>query len=613
MPGQNRYKKLTEHEQNLVTHLPNILESFHYVGKQQYVDNMRENGAKVFLDSGAFSAHTLGVSIDLPTYCDYIKRNMDILRIEDGAVMASVLDGIGDPLKTYRNQLAMEKLGAKPLPCFHYGEDSRYLDWYVKNYDYITIGGMVGKSSAALIKWLDRIWEEHLIDGSGRAKLKVHAFGITAIPIMERYPWHCMTEENHQVLTRKGWSSLKELTIGDEILCFDKGVDYWDKISNIFVYPVENEEITHLSNRTFEANVTMNHKWAVLHKNKKDWLFKRTEELKQGVLIPRVGEYNGPIEKTYSDELVELMGWFWTDGTIKQRKSRGYLKNSVVIYQSQSANPEKVERIRNVLIRSNEEYCEHTSYKDDGRIEVAFELYGKLRDILLEISPDKHIHYEWLWSLTKDQLKLFVEVSVLADGTDGRLKRGYSFSLLQKSKKSIQQFRVASLLCGIPTSEYHQSNGYTGVNSSTVYNVYPEQLEKNQVKYSGNLWCVSVPSNAFYTKCNDCIYVTGNSVDSSSWIQSAAFGGIVTAKHGALQVSSKSPARHNAGAHVSTMTPTECDYLYKMLEDSGFTYERLSTVYESRAAYNLWSFGVINTLMNANKSETFRLKIQELF
>lgn len=293
MKGQNRYLKLTEHEQNLVRAIPNILESYHYVGKQQYVDNMRLNEAKVFLDSGAFSAHTLGVTIDLPTYCDYIKRNMDILRIEDGAVMASVLDGIGDPLKTYQNQLAMERLGAKPLPCFHFGEDTRYLDWYVQNYDYITIGGMVGRSSIALAQWLDRIWENHLIDGSGRAKLKVHAFGITAIPIMERYPWY--------------------------------------------------------------------------------------------------------------------------------------------------------------------------------------------------------------------------------------------------------------------------------------------------------------------------------SVDSSSWIQSAAFGGIVTAKHGALQVSSKSPARHDRGRHITTMTPVECDYLFRMLEEQGFTYERLSTVYESRAAYNLWSFGVINTLMNANKSETFRLQIQELF
>lgn len=189
-PGQSRYQKLTEHEQQLVQNLPNILESYHYVGKQQYVDAMRADGAKIFLDSGAFSAFTLGAEIDLPQYCDYIRRNIDILRVEDGVVMASVLDGIGDPLKTYQNQIAMEYLGAKPLPCFHFGEDERYLEWYVQHYDYITLGGMVGKPTEQLFNWLDRIWEKHLCDGSGVAKLKVHAFGITSVKIMERYPWY---------------------------------------------------------------------------------------------------------------------------------------------------------------------------------------------------------------------------------------------------------------------------------------------------------------------------------------------------------------------------------------------------------------------------------------
>ena len=191
MPGQKNYVvDFSDNERAIIDSLPNILESYHYVFKPQFVEAMRNCGTKVFLDSGAFSAFTLGVSIDLPTYCTYIKENIDILRVEDGIVMASVLDGIGDAQKTYENQLAMEALGAKPLPCFHFGEDPRYLTWYVGNYDYITIGGMVGKPVETLMPWLDQMWENHLTDGSGAAKLKVHAFGITSKRIMERYPWH---------------------------------------------------------------------------------------------------------------------------------------------------------------------------------------------------------------------------------------------------------------------------------------------------------------------------------------------------------------------------------------------------------------------------------------
>ena len=292
-PGQNRYIKLTDHEKRLVENIPHILESWHYVGRQRFVDEMRNDGARIFLDSGAFSAYTLGVELSVEQYCSYINRNRDIIRVEDGAVMASVLDGIGDPLQTYRNQMEMEMRGCKPLPCFHAGEDEKYLEYYVQNYEYITLGGMVGSSTKQLCIWLDRMWDRYLVDGSGRAKIKVHGFGITAVPIMERYPWY--------------------------------------------------------------------------------------------------------------------------------------------------------------------------------------------------------------------------------------------------------------------------------------------------------------------------------SCDSSSWIQSAAFGAIVTPQYGPMSVSEKSPSRHDAGQHISTLTQIEQDHIFRMLEEQGFTYERLSTVYESRAAYNLWAYGVVNTIINAAHDEKYNARIQELF
>jgi hypothetical protein len=190
MPGENRFERLTEREKEIFVATPHVLESYHYVGNQRYVDAMRREGAQVFLDSGAFSAHTLGVKISIEDYCNYIIRNRDIIRHEDNVCMASVLDGIGDDLKTWQNQQTMERLGACPLPCFHFGEDDRYLEWYVARYPYITIGGLVGKSNSDVIQWLDRIWERYMLDGSGKPRLKVHAFGVTRVELMERYPWH---------------------------------------------------------------------------------------------------------------------------------------------------------------------------------------------------------------------------------------------------------------------------------------------------------------------------------------------------------------------------------------------------------------------------------------
>lgn len=191
VPGQPGHdEKLNEREKTALAQVAHKLESYHYIHKQATVDRIRAAGEKVFLDSGAFSAFSLGVAVDIVAYCDYIKRNIDIIRFEDSACMASVLDGIGDAQKTYENQLYMESLGVRPLPCFHYGEDWRYLEHYLANYEYITIGGMVPISTPQLFYWLDELWGKYLCDGSGRAKIKVHGFGLTSVPLMERYPWY---------------------------------------------------------------------------------------------------------------------------------------------------------------------------------------------------------------------------------------------------------------------------------------------------------------------------------------------------------------------------------------------------------------------------------------
>lgn len=182
-------QRMNETEINVVDNMPHLLESYHYIKAQRYVDMIRERGSTVFLDSGAFSAHTLGVTLSVAEYCRYIQENNDIIRKEDGVLIASVMDGIGDPLQTWRNQMEMEARGVTPLPCFHFGEDEKYLEWYIQRYEYITLGGMVGKSQKALRQWLDRIWEKYLLDGSGRPKLKIHAFGITSPIIMSLYPW----------------------------------------------------------------------------------------------------------------------------------------------------------------------------------------------------------------------------------------------------------------------------------------------------------------------------------------------------------------------------------------------------------------------------------------
>jgi hypothetical protein len=137
----------------------------------------------LFLDSGAFSAYSMGVSIDLKEYIKFIKTYNEYI-----GVYAN-LDAIGDPELTLKNQKTMEKAGLKPLPCFHYGEDESYLKYYIKHYEYLALGGMVPIDNRMLSLWLDRMFSKYLCNSSGRAIRKVHGFGLTSIPMLWRYPW----------------------------------------------------------------------------------------------------------------------------------------------------------------------------------------------------------------------------------------------------------------------------------------------------------------------------------------------------------------------------------------------------------------------------------------
>lgn len=178
------FNRLDDREKQAVLDTEHILDSYHYVHKQRLVDRIRKNGHPIFLDSGAFSAFTQGVDIDIEAYCRYCHENEDIIEV------VSVLDAIGDADQTYQNQKHMEARGLHPLPCFHYGEDDAVIEYYTSAYDHITIGGMVPISTSQLRIWLDRLWHKFLTNPDGTAKLKVHGFGLTAVPLMSRYPWY---------------------------------------------------------------------------------------------------------------------------------------------------------------------------------------------------------------------------------------------------------------------------------------------------------------------------------------------------------------------------------------------------------------------------------------
>ncbi|GAI85302.1 unnamed protein product, partial [marine sediment metagenome] len=167
-----------------------------------------KNKISLFIDSGAFSAFTKKVKIDIQEYIKFIKDNVNCIEVYAN------LDVIGSAEGTLKNQEIMEKAGLNPLPCFHYGEDIKYLEHYISKYEYIALGGMVPISTKDLSVWLDWIFPEYLCDKKGMPKVKVHGFGMTALKLMLRYPWYSVDSTSWVVAARLGQIYIPKIKSG---------------------------------------------------------------------------------------------------------------------------------------------------------------------------------------------------------------------------------------------------------------------------------------------------------------------------------------------------------------------------------------------------------------
>jgi hypothetical protein len=180
---------------------------------------MTKQKVDLFLDSGAYSAFSKGVEIDIQEYIVFIKEHLDFIEIYAG------LDVIGDAEASLQNQEIMEEAGLTPIPCFHFGEDPDYLRYYVDRYDYIALGGVAQAKGNrdGLIKWLEECFDVICNQPSRLPKVKVHGFAVTSLTLMRRYPWYSVDSTSWVMNSRNGVVPVPKFRNGK----YDYLIDPW--------------------------------------------------------------------------------------------------------------------------------------------------------------------------------------------------------------------------------------------------------------------------------------------------------------------------------------------------------------------------------------------------
>lgn len=163
-------------------------------------------GGKLFIDSGAHSAHTKGSEVNVDEYIDYINE-----RIDDVTVYAQVdkipgryrqektaQDFLDAPKLSWENYLYMHEKSADPdklMPVFHQGEDLKWLE-NMCNYTFpdgskVQYIGLSPRGDVTLRQKYDFSAECFgIIQSSNNPNVKVHALGATSLGMLERLPYY---------------------------------------------------------------------------------------------------------------------------------------------------------------------------------------------------------------------------------------------------------------------------------------------------------------------------------------------------------------------------------------------------------------------------------------
>jgi DNA polymerase I-like protein with 3'-5' exonuclease and polymerase domains len=327
----------------------------------------------------------------------------------------------------------------------------------------------------------------------------------------------CLLPSSQALSKTKGWVNYEDLKVGDEILAFNRdiGESEWQKVERVNVFDYDGDMVR-LKTKHLDVLSTPDHRWVVTKPNKISKLDNTkvltSEELYNSdkpYAIPIRAPHNNQVKARYSDAYVAFLGWYLTDGHLKNG-------NIVRICQSNTANPHKVDIIDSIMEELDVEFSRREKNQVIWEIRDPEFVYK-----LNRLVPERKLNMKLLTRLTNPQLSILLENMRLGDGwsiwatgdkTQGELLQALvvlcnntssmyelshegdlSYFKDKKPSKYGQEFvRATKTSYGVKFSNFRKS-----VNTKNTYN---SENNLTKEKYVGKVWCPTVKSGAFFTR-----------------------------------------------------------------------------------------------------------------
>lgn len=167
--------------------------------------NQYPKRGKLFIDSGAHTAHTQMREVDVDDYLDYVNNLDDYVTIFAQVDKIpgiyrkpkTIKDWVEAPEISWNNYLYMRERAKSPdkiIPVFHQGENLKWLSNMLearfdgKPIPYIGISPRGDVPVSSKENFIADCFK--VIESSSNPNVKVHAFGMTTLEVLERYHFY---------------------------------------------------------------------------------------------------------------------------------------------------------------------------------------------------------------------------------------------------------------------------------------------------------------------------------------------------------------------------------------------------------------------------------------
>lgn len=381
-----------------------------------------------------------------------------------------------------------------------------------------------GESSYKFVEFLNRAGYYEALRRSGYTPAQ-------AVRYVKRAHFDYCVDEETEVLTSRGWLKWHDIREDDEALAIDptNREIVWSPIETVNVFDYDGH-LTRFKSSRMDALTTDEHRWLLdgcgvqgghwtlrlgeqsHFRTTKDVGLKTSDRL----ILGGGTVAHAPQFETFSDEFVELVGWYVTEGSPIRNSPCG-----IVVTQSRKHNPEYVRRIERLAQHYSDKGCTTTVYpdRDCGNGPIATVYFGRgIGHQIRNVANKKQMSPIFLASLTERQLRLLYDTLMDGDGHRNLHRNGSGTTDVwaQKDTGRLDSFQMLTAMLGLRTNvRTCPSSGCSQVSVYKTKFCYANRLKRTRERYVGKVWCPTTGTGTWMARRNGITYWTGNSSLSS--------------------------------------------------------------------------------------------------